>query len=290
MQYVGYYNGEIGPLEEMKIPMLDRTVFFGDSCYDMATFRNRRAFALRDHLNRFFGGLKALDIHAPWTYDELAGEIQRCIDLADSDRGCIYWQASRGTKLRSFAWADMSLSANLIMYAGPAELEPEGKVYRLKSHEDIRWHRCNIKTTNLIPAVIYSQRSWEEACEESILVRDGIVTECAHSNVVMLKDGALWTHPQDNLILPGVTMNILMFLAKELDVPVRAESFTLEQLRDADEVIITSTGVPCVPGISLDGHTVGGRDPKLLLKLRHAYMDFYNENVRREAILDDAHY
>ena len=85
-------------------------------------------------------------------------------------------------------------------------------------------------------------------------------------------------------------MNILMLLAKELDVPVRAESFTLEQLRDADEVIITSTGVPCVPGISLDGLPVGGRDPELLQKLRRAYMDFYNENVRREAILDDAHY
>ena len=290
MQFVGYYNGETGPLEEMKIPMLDRTVFFGDSCYDMATFRNRRAFALRDHLNRFFGGLKALDIHAPWTFEELAAEIQRVIDLADSDRGCIYWQASRGTKLRSFAWRDADLSANLIMYAGPAELEPEGTVYHLKSHEDFRWHRCNIKTTNLIPAVIYSQRSYKDGCQESILHRDGIVTECAHSNVVMLKDGVLWTHPQDELILPGVTMNILIRIAKELGVPVRTEAFTLDQLREADEIIITSTGVQCIQGVSLDGMPAGGKDPELLHKLQRAYMDFYNENVRREEILDDAHY
>ena len=85
-------------------------------------------------------------------------------------------------------------------------------------------------------------------------------------------------------------MNILIRLANEIDVPVSERIFTLEELRSADEIMITSTGVPCVPGVSLDGKPVGGHDPKLLQKLRQAYMDFYNENTRREKILDDAHY
>jgi D-alanine transaminase len=290
MIFTGYYNGEIGPLEDMKIPMLDRVVFFGDACYDMATFRNRRAFALRDHLNRFYRSCSQLDIHPELGPEELAAEIQKLIDFSDSDRGSVYWQASRGTKLRSFAYGKDPMKANLIMYAGPAELEPEGKVYRLRSQEDTRFLHCNIKTTNLIPAVLYSQRALEEGCEESILHRNGYVTECAHSNVVILRNGELWVRPQDNLILPGVTMNILIMLANEIGVPVREQIFTLEELRSADEIIITSTGVPCVPGVSLDGKPVGGHDPMLLQKLRQAYMDFYNANTSREEILDEAHY
>lgn len=290
MEYVGYYNGETGPLEELKVPMLDRAVFFGDCCYDMATFRNRRAFALKDHLNRFYSSCRQLDIHVDLTMEKLAAEIQRCIDLSDSDRGSIYWQASRGTKLRSFAYGSEPLKANLLMYAGPAELEPDGKVYHLRSREDTRFLHCNIKTTNLIPAVMYSQQAYEEGCQESILHRNGTVTECAHSNVVFLKDGELWVRQQDNLILPGVTMNILIGLAKQLNVPVRTGTFTLDELREADEIIITSTGVPCVQGVTLDHKPVGGKAPELLKKLQTVYMDFYNANTKRGEILDEAHY
>ena len=230
MMFTGYYNGETGPLEEMKIPMLDRVVFFGDSCYDMATFRSRRAFALRDHLNRFYNSCRMLDIHVELSMEELAGEIQKCIDLSDSDRGSIYWQASRGTKLRSFAWGEAKLRANLIMYAGPAELEPEGTVYRLRTQEDTRCLHCNIKTNNLIPAVLYSQRGFGEGCQESILHRDGIVTECAHSNVHILRDGDLFTAPPDNLILPGITRAHLLNACHILGIPAHEEPFTLDEL------------------------------------------------------------
>ena len=290
MKYVGYYNGNIGPLEEMQIPMLDRAVFFGDCCYDMATFRNRRVFALHDHLNRFFNSCRMLHIEAPWSMEELAAEIQKCVDLSDSDRGSVYWQASRGTKLRSFAYGNAPLTANLIMYAGPSELDPEGTTYQLKTHEDTRFLHCNIKTTNLIPAVMYSQSSWQENCEESILIRNGVVTECGHSNVVILKDGVLWAHPQDNLILPGVTMNHLLKLAPSCGVGTEIRTFTLEELRTADEILMTSTGLPVIPGVMLDGQPVGGKAIELRTKLQQAYMDFYNDNVSRAEILDEAHY
>lgn len=294
MKFVGYYNGEIAELEELKIPMLDRSVFFGDGCYDMFTFRNRRGFAMRDHLNRFYNSCRMLDIRPRFELEELALEIQKCLDLADSGCGIFYIQASRGTMYRSFAYhkdpAEMSPVSNLIMFTSPSELEPEGKVYHLKTHEDTRFLHCNIKTTNLIPAVMYSQRSWEEGCQESILHRNGVVTECGHSNVVLLKDGALWAHPQDNYILPGVTMNHLLMLAPSLGIETRIRAFTLDELRAADEVLITSTGLPVIRGVSLDGQPVGGKAPELLRKVQEAYREFYAANISRDSILDEANY
>mgnify|MGYP004522347233 FL=1 len=290
MEYVGYYNGEIGPLSEMKIPMLDRSVFFGDSCYEMANFHNKRAFVLHDHINRFYNSCKILGIDFQLTREELVEEIQKCIDANELEIGLLYWQASRGTMMRSFAYGDKKPAANLIMYTAPGALLPQTKTYSLKSYEDIRFLRCNVKTTNLIPAVLYSQESYENGCEESILHRGERVTECGHSNVIILKDGVLKAPPKDNLILPGVTMSNILVLAEKNGIPVKVAPFTMDELRDADEVIITSTGVPCIQGTMLDGRPVGGRDEKTLKHLQKIYMDFYYENVDRAELLDEAHY
>ena len=90
MKHIGYYNGDIGPLEEMRVPMLDRAVFFGDSCYEMVNFRNKRAFGLHDHLNRFYNSLKFLKINFDMSLETLAGEIQKLIDMNECDCGTVY--------------------------------------------------------------------------------------------------------------------------------------------------------------------------------------------------------
>lgn len=290
MEYVGYYNGEIGPLSEMKIPMLDRSIFFGDSCYEMANFENGRAFVLHDHIKRFYNSCEILGIDFRMTKEELVSEIQKVIDANELKEGFLYWQASRGTMMRSFAYGDKKPAANLIMYTSPGSLLPQTKTFSLKSYEDIRFLRCNIKTTNLIPAVLYSQESYENGCEESILHRGERVTECAHSNVIILKDGVLKAPPKDNLILPGVTMSNTLVLAEKNGIPVEIAPFTMDELRDADEVIITSTGVPCIQGTKLDGNPIGGKDEKTLKHLQKLYMDFYYDNVGRTELLDEAHY
>lgn len=273
MKHVGYYNGEIGPLEEMKIPMLDRAVYFGDGCYDAAMFSNNRIFALEDHLDRFYNSCRLLEIPFDMEREALTKELQKCIDANDLSEGMIYWQCSRGTYYRSHNFPPETVKPNLMIFTVPDEIVPMDTTYKLISMEDTRFLHCNIKTLNLIPSVIAYQRCIEAGCQETLFHRQGRVTECAHSNVLILKDGTLHTPPRDNLILPGITLKHLIILAKENNIPVIEAPFSMDELKNADEVIISNSGAFCIRADELDGKPIGGKDPKTLKILQDAYRD-----------------
>lgn len=273
MKHVGYYNGEIGPLEEMKIPMLDRAVYFGDGCYDAAMFSNNRIFALEDHLDRFYNSCRLLEIPFDMEREALTKELQKCIDVNELSEGMIYWQCSRGTYYRSHNFPPETVKPNLMIFTVPDEIVPMDTTYKLISMEDTRFLHCNIKTLNLIPSVIAYQRCIEAGCQETLFHRQGRVTECAHSNVLILKDGTLHTPPRDNLILPGITLKHLIILAKENSIPVIEAPFSMDELKNADEVIISNSGAFCIRADELDGKPIGGKDPKTLKILQDAYRD-----------------
>ena len=273
MKHVGYYNGEIGPLEEMKIPMLDRAVYFGDGCYDAAMFSNNRIFALEDHLDRFYNSCRLLEIPFDIEREALTKELQKCIDANELSEGMIYWQCSRGTYYRSHNFPPETVKPNLMIFTVPDEIVPMDTTYKLISMEDTRFLHCNIKTLNLIPSVIAYQRCIEAGCQETLFHRQGRVTECAHSNVLILKDGTLHTPPRDNLILPGITLKHLIILAKENNSPVIEAPFSMDELKNADEVIISNSGAFCIRADELDGKPIGGKDPKTLKILQDAYRD-----------------
>ena len=273
MKHVGYYNGEIGPLEEMKIPMLDRAVYFGDGCYDAAMFSNNRIFALEDHLDRFYNSCRLLEIPFDIEREALTKELQKCIDANELSEGMIYWQCSRGTYYRSHNFPPETVKPNLMIFTVPDEIVPMDTTYKLISMEDTRFLNCNIKTLNLIPSVIAYQRCIEAGCQETLFHRQGRVTECAHSNVLILKDGTLHTPPRDNLILPGITLKHLIILAKENNIPVIEAPFSMDELKNADEVIISNSGAFCIRADELDGKPIGGKDPKTLKILQDAYRD-----------------
>ena len=273
MKHVGYYNGEIGPLEEMKIPMLDRAVYFGDGCYDAAMFSNNRIFSLEDHLDRFYNSCRLLEIPFNMEREALTKELQKCIDANELSEGMIYWQCSRGTYYRSHNFPPETVKPNLMIFTVPDEIVPMDTTYKLISMEDTRFLHCNIKTLNLIPSVIAYQRCIEAGCQETLFHRQGRVTECAHSNVLILKDGTLHTPPRDNLILPGITLKHLIILAKENNIPVIEAPFSMDELKNADEVIISNSGAFCIRADELDGKPIGGKDPKTLKILQDAYRD-----------------
>ncbi len=279
MQHVGYYNGKIGPLEEMSIPMLDRAVYFGDGVYDSTTFANNHIFAINDHLDRFYNSCKLLNISFSMPRHILAGELQKCVDANSSDHGFLYWQCSRGTGLRKHNYP-LDIRPNLMIFTVPDELYPMDKPMKLISAEDTRFLHCNIKTLNLIPNVMAYQTCVQSGCDEVVLHRGDRVTECAHSNVLMLKDGVLCAPPRDNLILPGVTLKHLLMLAQHNGIPTREEPFTLDELRNADEIIISSCGALCIPACELDGQPVGGKDPHSLKILQDAYTAYFEEGTR----------
>lgn len=279
MKYVGWYNGEMGPLEDMKIPMLDRAVYFGDGCYDATTFAHNHIFALNDHLDRFYNSCRMLEIPFDMSREELTVALQSCIDANDEDHGMLYWQCSRGTYFRGHNFPPKNVKPNLMIFTVPCELIPMEATFKLISMEDTRFLHCNIKTLNLIPSVIAYQRCIEKGCQETVFHRGERVTECAHSNILIIKNGVLCTPPRDNLILPGITLKHLLALAKENGIPTLEEPFTMDDLKNADEIIVSSSGGLCIRADELDGSPIGCKDPITLKKLQKAYEEFYEKDT-----------
>ena len=268
---IGYYNGEFGPIEQMRVPMEDRAVYFGDGVYDVTYAVNHILVAVDDHLDRFYRSLGKLKIPFAMERGELARTLQQMVDKVDDSGSLqVYWQASRGTGLRNHVFPEGEVPANLMIMITPEPLTPIRQRFRAVTVEDTRFFHCDIKTLNLIPNVMAAQKAKEAGSDEAIFHRGFIVTECAHSNVSILKDGVFRTAPLSNLILPGTARKHLVALAEQEGIPVDQTAFTVEEMMDADEVVFHSSGTLCNAFDEIDGKKVGGRAPELLKKLQDA--------------------
>lgn len=269
MKTLGYYNGTIGEIDDMKVPMSDRACYFGDGVYDAAYSVNNVIFALDDHVDRFFNSAGLLEIKITMDKAGLKTLLRDLVKNVDSKDGVIvYWQVSRGTAPRAHVFPDTP--SNLWVMIRETELRNNFEPFRAITLEDTRFLHCNIKTINLIPSVIANEKAKRAGCDEAIFHRAGRVTECAHSNVHIIQNGIFRTCPTDNLILPGIARSHLAQLAQGLGIPVDMSPFTLKDLFDADEVIISNSGALCVPVSHIDGKPAGGKAPDLLDKLRMA--------------------
>ena len=274
MEDVGFYNGEYGRIMDLKCSIMDRGMYFGDGCYDATYVCNNVILFLEDHLNRFYNSCRLLEIPFQYSREELTEILYNIVEKYDFSEGMIYWQTTRGTDFRNHVFPDFEqVKPNLMAYIRPFEMRPIDKTYKVLTLEDTRFLPCNIKTLNLIPSVIANQRAREAGCDEAIFHRGDIVTECAHSNVMIIDKGVLKIHPYDNLILPGIASIHLMNLARANGIPAAEEEFTLDTLMNAEEVLITSSGSLGNRVISVDGKPVGGKNPELLKKLQDLAVD-----------------
>jgi D-alanine transaminase len=278
MKNLGYYNGEAGLIEEMRVPMTDRACFFGDGVYDTALSHNGVVFALDEHIDRFFRSATMLEMTVPMAKAALAGLLNELNGRVDGPTKFVYWQLSRGTALREHAFA-ADLKANLWVTVTPTVLEDRLDPVTLITLEDTRFFHCNIKTLNLIPNVLAAEKARRAGAAEVVFHRGGRVTECAHSNVHIIKDGVFQTPPADNLILGGITRIHLLAMCEKLGIPTREEPFTLEELFDADEVIVAACTNFCLPASHIDGKPVGGKAPALLRKLQDGMLAEFYEAV-----------
>jgi D-alanine transaminase len=274
MKTLGYYNGEIGELEELRVPMLDRACYFGDGVYDAAYTRNHKVYALREHIDRFYNSMSLLGIHLEMHPDDLETLIRDLVKKVDADEQFVYFQASRGTGLRSHA-VTAPMNANLWIMLKPCPIRDTYKKANLLTVEDKRFLYCNAKTLNLIPTVLYSTEAENGGYDEAVLHRSGRVTECAHSNISILKDGVLYTAPADEYILAGIGRAHLMRKCLSFGIPVKEEPFTVSEMMEADEIIVTSAGSLCIAAGTIDGKPVGGKAPELLRRLQDSLMDDY---------------
>ena len=276
MKTLGYYNGKISELEEMQVPMLDRACYFGDGIYDTALACNHKVFAIDVHLDRFFDNAKLLDFNMPITKEEMKTLLLDLVNKVDDPDLFVYWQASRGTALRSHIYPE-DMIANIWVMIWPKKLQDKEKTLRLVSKEDTRKRHNHIKTINLLPAVQYATNAYRSGYDESVLYRNNKVSEGSSSNISILKDGIFYTAPCDENILPGIIRKYLLQACHYHKIPVVEEAFSLEDLKNADEIIISSSTRLCLRAHELDEKPAGGKDIETFKKLQDYIFDKFYE-------------
>jgi len=278
MKNLGYYNGIVDEIEDISIPMCDRVCFFGDGVYDATYSRNYKIFSLDQHVDRFFNSARLLKISLGITKEELKNLLKVLVDKMDTGENFVYFQATRGTdQIRNHTFGKSQ--ANLWINIYHKEILDVYKRVKLITLPDTRFFHCNIKTLNLIPSVLASQEAKEAGCFESVFHRDGRVTECAHSNVHIIKGGRLITAPTDNLILPGIARRHIIEACGELGIPVEERPYNLDELFSADEIMVSSAGALCLAAEEIDGKAVGGKAPEILKPLQDKLLKEFLEET-----------
>ncbi len=280
MKNLGYYNGQFGEAEEMMIPMNDRVCYFGDGVYDATYSRNYKIFALDEHIDRIYNSAALLKIEIGQTKEEMKAILNEMVSKMDTGSNFVYWQVTRGTGKRNHVFPTDGSKANLWITISPKDIVDVYKKIKLITLEDTRFLHCNIKTLNLIPSVMASQKAKEANCDETVLHRSGRVTECAHSNVHIIKDGIFMTAPTDHLILPGIARAHLIKACKKLGFGVDETPFTLEEMMNADEVIVSSSGSLCLAAEIIDGKPVGGKAPEMLKAIQDEVLREFMEETK----------
>ena len=271
MNNIAYYNGKTAPIEEMMVPMNDRGCYFGDGVYDATMALNHIPMAIDDHINRIYRSAGLIDIKIPMEKEEMKAILQGLIDQVDTDSAMVYWQVTRGVGMRGHAYSNAQTKPSLWAFVKPTPMKDPYALYQCVTMEDKRFYFCNIKTIDLLPSCMAAQKAEEAGCYEAIFHRGERVTECAHSNVHIIRDGVLRTAPCDELILPGITRAHILAICKKLGIPVVEEPFTLKEMMEADEVFLSSSSALTSRVNRIDGQEVGCHDEATFSAIREAY-------------------
>jgi len=285
MRELAYYDGKMGTPAELMIPFNDRVHFFGDGVYDATVGSNGRLYLIEDHLDRFYSSAKALDIKIPVEKGELGVLLTDLLSRVEAGTCFVYWQVTRGVADRNHRYDETAMGKLWVMIR-PNKLRDPDLPIRLIIREDTRFLHCNIKTLNLLPSVMASQEAQRHGADETVFHREGVVTECAHSNISILKNGVFISHPNDNLILRGISKTHMIAACYRLGIQVIERSFTLTELMEADEILVTSSSNFCLHAEQIDGTPVGGKDPEILKKIQDAVVCEYLEYTENKSIFD----
>jgi D-alanine transaminase len=278
-----YLNGEYLPLAEARVPVLDRGFIFGDGVYEVIPVYSRQAFRLDAHLARLQQSLDAISLANPHLRDEWAERIERIIAAAAWEDQGVYLQVTRGPAPRDHAFPENPQPTVFLMampLAPPAgELVAQGVTAITAA--DNRWLRCDIKSVSLLANVLLRQQSVDAGCAETILVRDGMLTEGSASSVFIVKAGKILAPPQSHLMLPGITYDVVLELAHLHNMPHAIRPIREEELRDADEIWLTSSTKEVLAVTWLDGRPVGeGRPGPVYARMHAAYQAFKHTVMR----------
>lgn len=255
-----YLNGSFVPVEEAKISVTDRGFLFGDGVYEVIPVYGGHLFRLEHHLQRLQRSLQGIRMDNPHTDDEWEQILIRLTaQLAGSDQA-VYLQVTRGsTDTRDHVWPkeiEPTIYARTKKLNTPTSEEKRKGIHAI-TLEDPRWEHCDIKAITLLANVLARSQAADAGAQEAILIRDDSATEGAASNLFIVKDKLLITPPKSDSLLPGITREIVLELAKQHGIPFAEARITADDLRSADEVWMSSSTKEILPVLQIDGQTVG---------------------------------
>jgi D-alanine transaminase len=278
-----FLNGKLLAPEDAKISVLDRGFIFGDGVYELVPVYSRVPFRLEEHLARLERSLAAVSIRNPYARAQWQQHIFALIDAQPFEDQGVYFQITRGVAKRDHAFPK-NAEPTVFMMSNPLVNPPQSQVESggaAVSAQDIRWLRCDIKSISLIGNVLLRQVSAEAGAAETILFRDGKLTEASASNVFVVRQGTILSPPKSPLILPGITYGVVTELAQTNGMPLEFRDVTEGEVRDADEIWVTSSSKEVLAIVALDGRKVGdGRPGPQFRRMYQLYQEFKQKVMR----------
>lgn len=282
-----YLNGEYLPIEEAKISVLDRGFIFGDGVYEVIPVYSRNAFRLAEHLRRLQYSLDGIKLANPHNDSEWANIINELIALNPGDDQYLYLHITRGVAKRDHAFPNPPVKPTVFMMSNPLSVPPEALLQSgvgAVTAQDNRWLRCDIKSIALLPNVLLRQMAVDADCAETILIRDSqFMTEGAASNIFVVSNGKLLAPPKDNLMLPGITYDVILEIAAANSIPFEVRKIAVGEVFVADELLLTSSTREVLAITRLDGKPVGnGKPGAMFANLHKLYQNFKRDVMRAD--------
>ena len=270
-----FLNNSIIPFEDGHISPFDRGFLFADGVYESIRTYNKKLFRYEDHLERLRRSLKETRIDFK-ELDSLENIIYELMIKNEIDEeALVYIQITRGMAMprtHSFPKEKTSPTVFISVQELKESTEEQTNGVKVILQEDVRWLRCDIKSTSLLPVVLASQKATEENAAEAILVRDRVITEGTHTNFFAVKNETLFTAPKSKLILEGITRKVVLELCEKFKIDFREEFINKDDLKSFDEFFITSTTKGITPVTSIDYWTINEGNPgKITMSLQSVF-------------------
>jgi len=277
MKRTVYLNSEYLPEDEAKISIFDRAVLFGDAIYEVAGVLDGKLIDFEAHMQRYHSSLSKLGIPAPLDNEQVLTAFRQLVKLNDIDEGLVYMQITRGEADRDFLWQD-ELLPTVFMFTQD-KLPDDNKAAKsgviLKSVDDIRWARRDIKSVNLLGQVLAKKQASDAGAYEALMIdSDGYITECGSTSFFIVTGDLLLTHPLDNDILPGITRKALVTLCNTHGIRLVETRFKLDEALKANEAFISGASSYVLPVVQINQQKIGSGTPgPYYQKLRGIYID-----------------
>lgn len=277
------------PIEEASIPVLDRGFIFGDGVYEVIPVYSKHVFRLPEHLKRLQASLDAIRLANPHSAEEWTKIIKELIARNATEDQYLYLHITRGVAKRDHAFPQPPVQPTVFMMSSPL-LHPAAELLNsgvsAVTATDNRWLRCDIKAISLLPNVLLRQMAVDAGCAETILIRqesaDSFMTEGAASNIFVVKNGTLLAPPKNNLMLPGITYDVVLELAAANHIPLQVRKIAQDEIFSADELLLTSSTKEVLPITTVDGKPVGSGKPGPMFTQLHTLYQKFKQEVMRQ--------